>query len=157
MTNIKTTLASCGNAKLLHPMDSEDEIVAQCLMDVNLSKLLDEDVSVFEGILRDVFPEATLHKNLNNSIGFDAMNNIYIEECQEKSLQPVDAFFTKLMQMYEVLQLRQAIILIGDPFSGKSVMIKLLSKILGLLDDEKPLHRSCQLGILYYSAPHEYF
>lgn len=142
-------LVLCGNTKLLRQLIPEDELIAQCLMNVMHSKLLGKDIPVFEGILHDVFPGTVFNQNQNEISEYDVMNEIYVEKCNESNLQPADALFSKLVQMYEVLQLRQSIILIGDPFSGKSVMIKLLSEILELLNPDKPLHRSCKLGISY--------
>lgn len=44
--------------------------------------------------------------------------------CDENNLQPDDSFITKLFQAYELKQIGQGVILVGEQFTGKTTVLK---------------------------------
>lgn len=147
---LKVTLTTCGQLKLAHPTEVEDELVARSLIDVNLPKMAPAHVPIFNGIISDVFPDLL---NAGEEIAredFNDMKNVFIEVCKSRNLQPVDALFEKMVQMFEIMNVMQGVVLIGDPFAGKSVTIKLLASIMERFDygeiEENYTNRKCTLG-----------
>lgn len=147
---LKVTLTTCGNLKLAHPTEVEDELVARSLIDVNLPKMVPADVPIFNGIISDVFPDLPNACEEIATEDFNDMKNIFIELCKSRNLQPVDALFEKMVQMFEIMNVMQGVVLIGDPFAGKSVTIKLLASIMERLDcgemEGNYTNRKCTLG-----------
>jgi hypothetical protein len=56
-------------------------------------------------------------------------------QCAIHNLQPTDAFLLKVTQLYEMVVVRHGLMLVGQPFSGKSAALKVLAGALGDLSD----------------------
>jgi dynein heavy chain len=56
-------------------------------------------------------------------------------QCAIHNLQPTDAFLLKVIQLYEMVVVRHGLMLVGQPFSGKSAALKVLAGALGELSD----------------------
>lgn len=52
--------------------------------------------------------------------------------CAEKHLQATASFMTKLIQTYEMMMVRHGFMLVGNPFGGKTSILKVLSETLTL-------------------------
>lgn len=152
LSTLKATLKACAHLKLLNASENHNEIelVANALIDVNLSKLINDDIPIFEGILQDIFGHFTAESGRIDGHDSAVMKDTFDKLCNENNLQPIDGAYKKLLQMYELLKLRQGIILIGDPYSGKSIMIKLLASLLHRVVDNdidvQSMNRKCKVG-----------
>lgn len=68
------------------------------LRDMNLSKLVADDVPLFLSLLKDIFPrQADPPKKYYREV-----ENAVIEEIRKQGLVQSDAFLIKIMQLYEV-------------------------------------------------------
>ncbi|XP_016964184.1 cytoplasmic dynein 2 heavy chain 1 [Drosophila biarmipes] len=134
LRELKTVLLVCGEglrAQLAGDRNTqttaneEMSVVVRCLRSSTMSKLAPHDVTRFEMLLRNVFPEidsspapeTLLHQSL--SAAFAQLGLCRSERQIEKALQ-----------LHEQLQKRMGVVLVGPPGCGKSTIMALLKQAL---------------------------
>lgn len=126
MRAVKTVLTAAGRLKLSHPDINENVILLRAIVDVNRSKLLDQDVPLFEGIIMDMFPGVKpMVPDYSKLV--QAMENI----CRTRNLQCIEYFRKKVVETYEMMQVRHGFMMVGEPFGGKTSVLKVLADSLG--------------------------
>jgi dynein heavy chain 2 len=116
-------------------MANECEIVIKSLRVNTLSKLTFDDVKLFNGLINDVFPGVAIRE-----IQYDELKPAIIQSIKELKLQVIDTQIEKILQLYEAMNQRMGVILVGPSGSGKSTLLKILRKALQILKVTVPLY-----------------
>jgi len=100
---------------------------------MNLSKLVKDDVGLFESLLDDVFVNFN-KKSIPNKEVQTAVINVIDEfnliRLNKNKVTDPDPWLTKINQLYDTNCVRHSIMLVGPTGSGKSVIIEVLKKAL---------------------------
>jgi dynein heavy chain len=119
MRAVKTVISAAGLLKRAFPDANESTICLRALQDVNRPKFLAEDLLLFEGIIKDLFPGTEQpHRDFANLIESIKLS------LKEAQLQPVDVFITKCIQLYETTVVRHGLMLVGPSGGGKTSNIR---------------------------------
>ncbi|GLV36074.1 beethoven [Carabus blaptoides fortunei] len=132
---LKTVLGSCGLLKsrikgtteLTQPdlLEKEMQLAVQALRVNTLSKLTYSDSKRFDAIVSDVFIGVSFENT-----GHETLINALQESCTELGLQINDRQISKCVELYEQLQQRMGVTIVGPSGSGKSTLRKLLLRAL---------------------------
>ena len=118
MRAVKAILTAAGNLKRVMLDDPEDVVCLRALMDVNIPKFTVNDVPLFSSITSDLFPTTQLPK-----IDYGKLFEAFVTYCESKSYQPEEGFLNKCIQLYDTVNVRHGLMIVGAAFSGKSKVI----------------------------------
>ncbi|KAI9911312.1 hypothetical protein PsorP6_009030 [Peronosclerospora sorghi] len=157
---LKSVLVSAGQLKRkitqaensANIEELETKALIGSITDTILPKLISNDVPVFETLLKGVFPGSDAHcteeENLRAKIVELAKKNNYVAN---------EHWIEKAMQLYQVLQLRHGVMLVGASGTGKScawrVLIDAMEHVDGIkgeayIIDPKALSKEHLYGVL---------
>lgn len=122
MRAVKSILTACGLSRRILPDWDEDKICLKALNDVNLPKFTSNDIPLFKGITSDLFPGVILPEQDYSKL-IDSMK----KSCNVNNIQPKPIFLQKCIELYETIMVRHGLMVVGDPYAGKSTVIKTLA------------------------------
>merc|ERR1719191_768781 len=124
MRAVKSTIEACGLLKrpVGHEL-AEDQITLRALRDVNVPKFLNDDLPLFENIISDLFPDT-----VRPVVDYGALYKSLIDECGSLSIQPLEWFLVKVIQLLDTLKVRHGMMLVGPTGGGKTMNYRLLQK-----------------------------
>ena len=122
LRNILSVLRTAGQTKRDRMNEPEELLLMITLRDMNLSKMVAQDVPLFLSLISDLFPSlgapsGSQHSELKAALATVAENEKLI-------LHPTWA--TKVVQLYETSLVRHGIMVVGPSGSGKSRIISSL-------------------------------
>lgn len=56
--------------------------------------------------------------------------------CKNNNIQPKPEFIDKCIQLYETIMVRHGLMVVGDPYAGKSCSIRALKEAISLIKDD---------------------
>lgn len=104
MRAVKSVLLASAALRKEHPTLPEAQIVLRAIIDVNLPKFLQQDIPLFEGIYKDLFPGVDVPEPARQ----DLMRWLDIK-IKEKQLQGTPWFIEKVLQIYEMILVRHGL------------------------------------------------
>ncbi|ORZ30920.1 dynein heavy chain and region D6 of dynein motor-domain-containing protein [Catenaria anguillulae PL171] len=126
MRAVKTVISAAGNLKRQYPDSPEDLLLLRALCDVNVPKFLAEDVPLFHGIISDLFPGIPMPKSDHGAL-LEALAKV----CVKSHLMPEESFLGKCLQMYDTINVRHGMMLVGPTGGGKTSCYRMLRDALG--------------------------
>ncbi|CAM9165960.1 unnamed protein product, partial [Chrysoparadoxa australica] len=122
---VKSVLVMAGALKRAHPGVNEDLTLIRALVDSNVPKFLADDLPLFAAIVKDLFPGLEVPPN-----DYGEFSVALTEVLQEKGLQEVPGFTKKIIQLFDIFNIRFGATLVGPTGSGKSTCYRVLADIM---------------------------
>jgi dynein heavy chain len=101
MRSVATALAMAVSIKRKDTHLSEKEIILRALRESTTPMLIGEDIFLFHGILRDLFP--ALFATVDSPLQEDLRNRI-VQAMKQQGLQPIPSFINKCLQVTGYLE-----------------------------------------------------
>ncbi|CAM39085.2 putative dynein heavy chain [Leishmania braziliensis MHOM/BR/75/M2904] len=115
LRNILSVLRTAGAVLRRSPGKDEEELFMRTLRDMNLSKLVFEDIDLFDSLLRDMFPGRQFVKGTHPEI-----ETVMKKVVEEKGLIYWTPWVSKVLQLYETKLVRHGIMVVGPAMCGKT-------------------------------------
>jgi dynein heavy chain len=122
LRNILSILRTVGVTKRENLLLNEEFLLMTTLRDMNLSKLVAQDIPIFLSLLKDVFPNA----EFNNQTRHPGVSQAITEVIEKNGLISAHSWSAKIIQLYDTSLVRHGIILVGPAGSGKSEITRTL-------------------------------
>ncbi|KAG7460463.1 dynein heavy chain 11, axonemal-like isoform X1, partial [Solea senegalensis] len=120
---VKSVLLVAGTLRRRDKTRPEDQVLMRALRDFNMPKIVTEDVTIFLGLLGDLFPGLEVERE--RSYEFE---NAIRKTTLELRLQPEEPFILKVVQLEELLSVRHSVFVVGNAGTGKSQILRVLHK-----------------------------
>jgi len=91
LRNILSVLRTAGNTKRNEPKSDEEMLLMRSLRDMNLSKLVSDDIPLFNSLLTDIFPNV---KNVPK-VNYPVIEKGVKEQVEKKGLVYFDSWILK--------------------------------------------------------------
>ena len=122
---IKSVLSMAGSLKRQNTGMSDELIILRSMTNMNIPKLVSEDIPLFQSIMSDLFPDVELEPAVPGNV-----ENAVVEALTNNKLQPEPSLVAKIMQLYDTMQTRHGNMLVGKTGSGKTTAYTILAEAL---------------------------
>jgi dynein heavy chain len=122
MRAVKSVINAAGLLKRADPEMPEDQLLLRALRDVNVPKFLKDDLPLFENIISDLFPGVE-----RPQIDYGALMDQMKLSCAVLNKQPTEPFLAKIIQLYDTIQVRHGLMIVGPTGGGKTSNYKALA------------------------------
>uniref|UniRef100_A0A3Q3ETL8 Dynein axonemal heavy chain 11 n=1 Tax=Labrus bergylta TaxID=56723 RepID=A0A3Q3ETL8_9LABR len=118
---VKSVLVVAGALRRKDKSRPEDQVLMRALRDFNMPKVVTEDVTIFLGLLGDLFPGLEVERERD----FEFEKTIR-KTTLELRLQPEETFILKVVQLEELMAVRHSVFVLGNAGTGKSKILRVL-------------------------------
>jgi dynein heavy chain len=131
MRALKSILVRAGALRRKFGSSRPEPVLAlSALNDVNLPKFTGNDIPLFLGITGDLFPGVELPPS-----DYGVLINELEGSARNLTLQPVQGFVKKCIQLWETIMVRHGLMLVGQNVSGKTEVENVLASALAAVAD----------------------
>ena len=132
MRAVRSVINAGGLLKQQNPSMDEEQLLLRALRDVNVPKFLKDDLPLFENIINDLFPGVE-----KPQYSYGELVDSLVSVCHQMGLQPIKAFMDKVLQLYDTIQVRHGLMLVGPTGGGKTCNYIALQKAITALDKKE--------------------
>uniref|UniRef100_UPI0037E727D7 dynein axonemal heavy chain 11 n=1 Tax=Semicossyphus pulcher TaxID=241346 RepID=UPI0037E727D7 len=118
---VKSVLVVAGALRRRDKSRPEDQVLMRALRDFNMPKIVTKDVTIFLGLLGDLFPGLEVERERD----FEFEKAVR-KTTQELRLQPEESFILKVVQLEELMAVRHSVFVLGKAGTGKSQILRVL-------------------------------
>jgi dynein heavy chain len=133
MRSVTSVINAAGLLKRASTEPDEFKLLLRALKDVNVPKFLKDDIFLFDNIIEDLFPGTE-----KPTYEYGKLIEAIHLTCDEMHLQKLDPFLTKILQLYDTIQVRHGLMIVGPTGGGKTSNYKVLQKSISRLKSENP-------------------
>ncbi|XP_075225795.1 dynein beta chain, ciliary-like [Lycorma delicatula] len=120
---IKSVLVVAGSLKRGDRQRPEDQVLMRALRDFNVPKIVTDDMSIFMGLIGDLFPSLDVPRK--RDLDFEKLVK---QAAVDLKLQPEENFILKIVQLQELFAVRHSVFIVGNAGTGKSMVWKTLNR-----------------------------
>lgn len=125
MRAVKSVLVMAGTLKRANAGMPEDAVLIRAMRDANVPKFLKDDLPLFAAIIQDLFPSVEIldpdYTELEKQIS---------ESCVKLTFQPKPEFMKKVIYLFETLNVRFGVMLVGPTGGGKTSCYEVLADVM---------------------------
>ena len=144
---VKSVLVMAGGLKRANPDLVEDLVLIRALRDSNVPKFLADDLPLFAAIVQDLFPGIDIPPN-----DYGELQVALEEEIDRAGLQKVPKFIGKVIQMFDIFNIRFGATIVGPAGAGKSSCYRILAKLMTNMREQRnssdPIFQKVRFTIL---------
>jgi dynein heavy chain len=120
---LKSVLVMAGSLKRSSPDVPEDQVLMRALRDMNLPKFVNEDITLFLGLINDLFPNLQIDSVSRKDLQLQVEQTV-----AANGLTVNDRQVSKVIQLFETMLTRHTTMIVGPTSVGKSAIIEVLQK-----------------------------
>ncbi|XP_049903056.1 dynein axonemal heavy chain 11 [Epinephelus moara] len=120
---VKSVLVVAGALRRRDKTRPEDQVLMRALRDFNMPKIVTEDVTIFLGLLGDLFPGLEVERERDCEF-----EKAIRQTTLELRLQPEETFILKVVQLEELMAVRHSVFVVGNAGTGKSQILRVLHR-----------------------------
>jgi dynein heavy chain len=136
---VKSVLVMAGGLKRDNPSTPEDLVLIRALRDSNVPKFLADDLPLFAAIVQDLFPGVEIPSN-----DYGELMVALQEEIVKAGMQKVPKFIGKVIQMFDIFNIRFGATLVGPAATGKSTIYRILAALMTNLREKGSVNPAFQ-------------
>jgi dynein heavy chain len=121
MRAVRSVINAAGLLKAEHPDTNEQQLLLRALRDVNVPKFLKDDIPLFENIIIDLFPGLE-----RPAVDYGDLMTAISASCAHFNVQEAELFIQKIVQLYDTIQVRHGLMIVGPTGGGKSSNYRVL-------------------------------
>jgi len=132
MRAVRSVINAAGLLKADHQDTNEHQLLLRALRDVNVPKFLKDDIPLFENIILDLFPGVE-----RPAVDYGGLGKAITASCAHYNVQEVELFIAKILQLYDTIQVRHGLMIVGPTGGGKSSNYRVLAHAMSSLAHEE--------------------
>ena len=134
LRNLLSIVNRLVTLKKEHPKVNEEKLLLDAVRQMNLSRLVVEDESLFHSMLQDLFPSTYAAKPLSEQSKSDESSKFtdgLLSYCKSNGYTLAPEWRRKVIELKETVSVRHGVMLLGPSASGKSSAIEAMAAAWG--------------------------
>ncbi len=121
MRAVKSVLVMAGALKRAEPSLPEEAVLLRAMRDSNVPKFVKDDLPLFYALIRDLFPTLEVEQ-----VNYGFLQKQIEASITKMGLQCVPSFILKVIQLFEIFNIRFGVMIVGPTGGGKTACFEVL-------------------------------